>query len=385
MPGGLHSDLVRYYAEAIWQELVNGFGKDLPGPVDYDTPDGEMLLHLKRNVYQFSGAKNYAQMKAMTEALIGPDDKLRTKSEYFREAHKINNQQVHAWLDAESDLAIASGQMASRWLQIQEEKDIFPYLYYDAILDKGTTDMCRNFDGILLPVDHSFWDQYFPPNHFRCRSDVQQRDSGRVTDASKIVYPAKFPPMFKVNLAKRHLAFPPDHPYWKDIPEDVKKHAMRLMPYDEQFESIEKKGQAWVRKHIEAETNATDYNTILIVALEKMKQGSKVDILPAATDPELRAILFPDAKKGRSPDMRIDGILTELKRVSKIKHNTIKHAITTASHQADHTIIVLPDDMRIEELRRIAKRKFMDHAGLQLIEFIMGDRAVVFQRGMLIK
>jgi hypothetical protein len=41
---------------------------------------------------------------------------------------------------------------------------------YIAIIDDGTTDICRSYHGTKLAADHSWWRNHAPQNHFGCRS-----------------------------------------------------------------------------------------------------------------------------------------------------------------------------------------------------------------------
>ena len=45
-----------------------------------------------------------------------------------------------------------------------------PYGMYDAVGDTRTTDLCKSLDGLVYPLDHSFWKNFLPPNHHGCRS-----------------------------------------------------------------------------------------------------------------------------------------------------------------------------------------------------------------------
>ncbi len=63
-----------------------------------------------------------------------------------------------------------------RWQRIQRLKDRMPYLRYVAVHDNRTRDQHRAWHGIVLPVDHPFWETHFPPNGWRCRCTVQQMD-----------------------------------------------------------------------------------------------------------------------------------------------------------------------------------------------------------------
>ena len=63
---------------------------------------------------------------------------------------------------------------AGRWERIQRTKKTRPYLRYIAIIDSKTRDKHRQWHDIILPVDHPFWEQFYPPNGWNCRCSVQQ-------------------------------------------------------------------------------------------------------------------------------------------------------------------------------------------------------------------
>lgn len=228
MPETINKPVTKAFAKKLWGGIVEGYGKDLPG-IDYDTPDANMLQNLQHSVYSFSAAKNYHQMKALTQALVGDDNKLRTFSQFKKEAFAINDQHVNQWLKTEYNTAIAGGQMASKWVNIQQSKDTLPMLEFDAVMDGRTTELCKSLNSVIRPVDDPFWKQYYPPNHFSCRSTVRQRSGVRSTPVDQIEYP-EIPEMFKVNLAERGLAFPKNHAYFKDLPDDVLVQASKLIP-----------------------------------------------------------------------------------------------------------------------------------------------------------
>lgn len=228
MPKTIDKTVTRSFAKKLFSGITDGYGSGFAG-IDYDTPDFRMLQNLERSVYAFSGAKNYQQMKAITEALVGEDGKLRTFSEFKDIAQGINETHL-SWLKIEYDTAITSGQMAGKWVDFQNNADSHPLLKYDAIIDGRTSDICADFNDTILPIDDSFWDSYYPPNHFNCRSTVLQISDGEVTDKSGIVVSDRIPNMFKVNLAKEGLAFPAKSPYFIGCPDSVLKQSMDLVP-----------------------------------------------------------------------------------------------------------------------------------------------------------
>lgn len=227
MPSKIDADLAGYYASKLMAGVAQGYGKDAFS-VDFDSPDFVMLKHLKEDVFHFSAAKNYTQLRQLSQALINDKGQLRTFNEFKEVAHGINQDHVDRWLRAEYDQAVTSSQMASTWSKIMEDEQDLPLLKFDAVNDNRTTPVCKDLDGVIRPVNDTFWQIYFPPNHWGCRSDVQQLAHGQITPTENIITPEKMPAMFKTNLAANGLVFPPSHPYFIGNPAQVKEQAKEL-------------------------------------------------------------------------------------------------------------------------------------------------------------
>lgn len=225
---GLDDVMIKLYADKFWSGVTNGFGEDIVS-ADFNTPDYNMLAQLQKNVWQFSAAKNYQQLRELTAALLAPDGTMREFNDFKTIAMQMSEKWVGAYLQTEYNLAIAGAQMASKWLNISEHADTLPLLKFNAVLDTQTTELCRSLDGTTLPINHPFWNVYYPPNHFNCRSTVDQLQTGHITPEDKIPS-ADIPKMFRTNLAKTGLIFPEDHPYFTDIPKEVLEEAQKLMP-----------------------------------------------------------------------------------------------------------------------------------------------------------
>jgi SPP1 gp7 family putative phage head morphogenesis protein len=228
MPEKVNADVTKFYADQFMKGVEDGYGEQLV-KIDFESPDFKMLNHLQENVFHFSAAKNYTQLKQLSQSLINDKGQLRTFKEFKEVAHTINNEHVNQWLKTEYELAVASGQMASTWNTIQQNAEAMPLLKFDAVNDNRTTPVCKELDGVVRPVDDTFWKIYYPPNHFNCRSDVQQLSTGKVTPMEKVVTPDNMPSMFKTNLAANGLAFPKDHPYYTGNPHAVKEQADQLL------------------------------------------------------------------------------------------------------------------------------------------------------------
>lgn len=218
--GNVNEAIAKYFSDRMWSGVIKGFGNNLDS-VDYDSPDYNMLTSLKKNVWSFSSAKNYQQLRELSDALIGEDGKLRTFEQFKEAAGIINEKFMKTWLRTEYNLAVAGGQMAGKWVDIQRNASTLPLLEFDVVMDGQTTDICVSLNGIIVPITHPMVARFYPPNHFGCRTTVRQLASGKITPDSKMSLP-EIPKMFQTNLAQHGLVFPEDHPYFIGLPDNLK-------------------------------------------------------------------------------------------------------------------------------------------------------------------
>ena len=72
------------------------------------------------------------------------------------------------------DTNMRMARAAGQWERIQRSKERRPYLMYVIVDDSHTRPAHRAKYHIVLPVDHPFWDSWYPPNGWRCRCSVLQ-------------------------------------------------------------------------------------------------------------------------------------------------------------------------------------------------------------------
>ncbi len=214
-------------AKKLIGALFEGYGTEL-SDIDYDTPDFRMLSHLTRNVYQFAAAKNYQQIKSLTEA-VSDGDKVRSFSEYRQEAKKILTDFNSTWLETEYNATIAGGQMASKWVVFQEGAQDMPSLQYRTAGDARVRDGHRLLDGVVKEISDSFWKTYYPPNGWNCRCTVIQLPHKATPTPDKNITKPDIPKLFQTNLAENNLVFPPGSAYYKNCPPEIKKEGDRLL------------------------------------------------------------------------------------------------------------------------------------------------------------
>jgi SPP1 gp7 family putative phage head morphogenesis protein len=169
---------------------------------------------LQQNIYQFSGAKTYQQLKRYNSFLIDENGKERSfnafKQLVLAEHPKYNKN----YLEAEFQTARASGQMAEKWQGFLRNQERYPNLKYRTVGDEHVRDDHRTLDGFTAAIDDPIWDKIYPPNDWRCRCSVSQTNSETTPEAERP--DTKFmKPEFEVNVGKTGEVFSKAaHPYY---------------------------------------------------------------------------------------------------------------------------------------------------------------------------
>lgn len=70
------------------------------------------------------------------------------------------------------DTNLRTSQAVGKWRSFQMTKQYLPYLRYSAVGDSRTRPSHAALHGVILPVDHPFWQEAFPPCGFACRCVV---------------------------------------------------------------------------------------------------------------------------------------------------------------------------------------------------------------------
>lgn len=245
-PMNLPEDYYEKVANFISKAMNEGFKetlKDIGSKLG--KTDEELLIALDENIFMFSAAKTFQQTLEMSDALVNENGDYRTREEFREEAKKIftkynggydeDGNELNGWLDAERNTAITQAGNAAKWNDIKKNKEVLPYLRYVAVGDADTCDICDPLDGITLPVDDSFWDQYSPANHFNCRCLLEQLDQqdgeqaeSEDADIEAAQGESKLPDEFKYNPGKREEIYSTtgksQHPYFS-VPKEYKDFA----------------------------------------------------------------------------------------------------------------------------------------------------------------
>lgn len=148
------------------------------------------------------------------------------------------------------------------------------------------------------------------------------------------------------------------------------------------YKDIKTDGEVY--RHNLVDTNSDDYKDVHAVAVQKAQSGSLVQILPNLHfDDEKYSELFDGAKATKCPDLKIDGVFTEVKRpIEALSDNKLNNCIRNCHKQANNIIIILPPDSKINlfRIKQIAKGRFKIYEDLQVIELKIDSKYIQFKR-----
>jgi len=205
------------YHEVVGGFLYNGVLKGW-GAVRFNELEAEILAGITENVYVFSAAKQYQQvreMEAIIKAFSRSANELIPFAEFQKGALEIFETYNKNWLRTEFDTAIAQSQNAKKWAKIQAEKEIFPLVQYKTQNDGLVRDAHAALHNVIKPVDDPFWTNNMPANGWNCRCFTQQLDEGEVTENVKELTEEEQPELFRMNAGKDKMIFDPKkHPYF---------------------------------------------------------------------------------------------------------------------------------------------------------------------------
>jgi SPP1 gp7 family putative phage head morphogenesis protein len=204
------------YHAVMGNELEAGVN-DGYGGKEFSPLSLEQSTHrsLKENVWIFSAAKQYQQVRHMS-SLISESSNF---TDFKKEAMKVWDEFNKNYLKTEYNTAVGQSQMARDWVRSYEQRETLPMMTYHTQRDSHVRDEHAILDGITLPVTDKFWNTYMPKNGWNCRCFTTQNDNEKTDlksrDLSELNDEKKFPPVFRMNPGKDGIVFSHIHPYFK--------------------------------------------------------------------------------------------------------------------------------------------------------------------------
>ena len=335
--------------------VYDGYGKDFVS-VDWNTPDHEMLTRLTQDVFSFSAAKNYQELRTITDAMRDDEGNLRAFADFKEQVAAINGKFNATWLKTEYDSCIATATQSARWQEFKSQKPLFPYLRYQTAGDDSVRDEHRLLDGITKHIDDPFWQTYYPPNGWNCRCEAIQVPEDDVQETTTYQTPV-IDPIFRTNCGETGLIFPKGHPYYTGVPGAEIRKAITYLPPDNAYIDIHMEAEGRtipVRHHVMHGTGELSGNLEVLSDLLKVKpEITEASLLPEihAKDAALKPKFYPEDWKFHDKTKNADAVLNmgkdeqwvvDFKRLEGNGKHIAPH-LEKASKQADYAIIKLSD------------------------------------------
>lgn len=365
--------------------MVKGYGNNFED-VKVDSNDFEMLNNLENSVYSFSAAKNYQELKILTDLITDSSGAIRPFSEFRAEAEKVFKNFNEDWLSTEYGTAINGAMQASRWADYTKNKKAMPYLRYVTAGDSRVRDSHRSLDGVVKRIDDSFWNSYYPPNGYNCRCTTTQTGQSKETPEGNITYPS-VNPMFKVNLAKQGLIFPKDHPYYNGVPKEILRKALAYLPPENTYRTVNLGDGVTVQEHamLKYENKETIIKNRQIASILKSNGFNDIKLTPQIhqNDKEGRIAYygkdFASKNLTQCPDAWIDSELAEFKTAST---RNMSRRVYEASKKANICVLQPMGKYTDNQIERFVKGQFGldDRKNLKKIIIIRHGKPITYTR-----
>lgn len=221
---------------AVVEEMSNVFSSVIP----HEVPQ-EMKIYLEKDAFVFSGLKTHAQLTEARSLLKDEKGNIRPYYQFEKEVLKLNEKYNKNYLEAEYQFAVSSSQSAASWASLQEDTERY-WLEYRTASDEKVRQSHANLNGICLPKNDPFWQEFYPPNGWRCRCIAVEVLAKEKTpsDSKKAILEGEKATtqisktgknklaMFRFNAGAEQKLFPPNNSYTKVVGAgEVKKELER--------------------------------------------------------------------------------------------------------------------------------------------------------------
>lgn len=351
-------ELLSSTARTLLNGVYEGYGENFIS-VDWNTPDVETLTRLTQNVFSFSAAKNYQQLRTITDAMRDEEGALRSFADFKEQVATINQKFNATWLQTEYDTCIATATQSARWQEFKDQKALFPFLRYQTAGDDSVRDEHRALDGVTKRVEDPFWRTYYPPNGWNCRCEAIQVPDDNAQESPGNTY--RLPhvdPLFRTNCGETGLIFPQGHPYYTGITNlEIRRAIAYLPPENSYLDGYLKLDDRTVpiRQHVMHGVDELRGNVEVLSDLLRIKpEITEVSLLPDIhhKDADLKSKFYPDGWKFHDRTKNADAILNfkdsepwivDFKRLKGAGKHLAPH-LEKAAKQADYAIIKLSEE-----------------------------------------
>ena len=207
-------------AEDEVQQFIDTHAEALNGSFSQVKMSDTMRQRLERSNWVFSGMKTFHELNESFPSLLDENGDRKPFERFLNDVRAVDETYNGNYLRAEYNFIHASASMAAKWEQYQEDGDRY-YLQYRTAGDDRVRPEHAALEGVTLPMDDPFWEEYYPPNGWNCRCTVVQvrkskypkTDHDEAMRLGELATGQDTRGMFHFNPGKQQKAVPDYNPY----------------------------------------------------------------------------------------------------------------------------------------------------------------------------
>lgn len=207
-------------AEDEVQQFIDTHADALNGSFQKVEMSDAMRSRLERSNWVFSGMKTFHELGESFPSLLDPDGNRKPFERFLNDVRAVDETYNANYLRSEYNFIHASASMAAKWEQYAEDGDRYNLQYRTAGDDRVRPEHAA-LDGVTLPMDDPFWEEFYPPNGWNCRCTVVQVRKSKypVTPSDEAMRLGQLATgqdtkgMFHFNPGKQQKAVPDYNPY----------------------------------------------------------------------------------------------------------------------------------------------------------------------------
>ncbi len=328
---------VELVADPAVQEFVGTHASALDSAFEKVEMSEAMRRRLTRSNYIFSGMKAFHELNEAFPSLLDENGNRKPFERFLNDVQTIDKTYNSNYLRAEYNFVAGSAEMAARWESFMQDGDRY-YLQYRTQRDDKVRPEHAALDRVTLPIDDSFWEEFYPPNGWNCRCTVVQvrKSKGPATNHDEAMrlgdeaMQRDSKGIFRFNAGKEGKSVPDYNPYTiskcrncdiakgkaklaRFIPDNEVCQACQLLHQCEQLRGeVIKHGKGTIEISHLVDRNDSDFSKLMQAAEHFAKDGAEVVMTPKMTRPskfnydcvygELRGTKF----EGKCPDLKIN-------------------------------------------------------------------------------
>lgn len=381
--------------QALANQTINVYESAFPENIA-----DEMRTYLEQDVFIFSQLKTHTQLTQARALLKDEKGNLREWASFKDEILKINNTYNKHYLQAEYAFAVQSSISANQWASWSDDTKNF-WLEYQTMGDELVRDSHQALNGIKLPKNDPFWEQFYPPNGWRCRCDVLETRAEEKPPISSKKAIAKGMnatnqtnskgvnklAMFRFNPGMQKKVFPPNNSY-KPKHCGASKKPQALLPFasleDERCKALQEIEEQ-ARRNFETWEDVPTKKGQLKVSSKhgKNEKTENIEIASYFTNKykhKIRLLGVSNEQKTADAFNETLGIKQEYKRPTKATKNAIDNAIKDGKKQANHIVLDIVLDFDDEILKRGIKGRVSQSKTVKTITVIRNGKDKTYTR-----